>query len=226
VRVVGDDGDGPLVVLLHGFGAPGNDLVPLAPILDAPPGTRFAFPEAPLELPAALGLAGARAWWMIDLVELERSLATGVPRDLSDSEPEGLAEARDAVNKMLDELQKELDVPDERTVLGGFSQGAMLACDVALRGDRPLAGLALMSGNLLAQSEWLPRMGKRGDMPVFQSHGLDDPLLPFEGAVSLRDALEKAGVSLDWIQFYGGHEIPPQVVDGLSDFLRERLAKR
>ena len=42
-------GDGPLVVLMHGFGAPGNDLVPLARVLDVPREVRFAFPEAPLE---------------------------------------------------------------------------------------------------------------------------------------------------------------------------------
>jgi phospholipase/carboxylesterase len=64
VRVTGGrdrrgGGDGPLVVLMHGFGAPGDDLVPLARGLDVPSEVRFAFPEAPLDLgPEADG--GAR----------------------------------------------------------------------------------------------------------------------------------------------------------------------
>ena len=58
-------GNGPLVVLLHGFGAPGDDLVPLSEYLDAPTGTRFLFPEAPISIP--MGFGDSRAWWMIDM---------------------------------------------------------------------------------------------------------------------------------------------------------------
>jgi phospholipase/carboxylesterase len=220
VRILDGDDGGPLVVLLHGFGAPGDDLVALAPILDAPPGTRFAFPEAPLELGPPLGLGDSRAWWLIDMAELEESLASGEPRDLSERVPDGMVEARAKVIDMLDGLQKELGVQGERTVLGGFSQGAMLSCDVALHSDGALAGLVLMSGNLLCRSEWVPRMPARKDVPVFQSHGGDDPLLSFAGATRLRDELTAAGLSVQWVQFRGGHEIPPQVVDGVSEFLR------
>jgi phospholipase/carboxylesterase len=70
VRITGGDdreggGDGPLVVLLHGFGAPGDDLVGLWRQLQVPRETRFVFPEATLALDAALFGTG-RAWWMID----------------------------------------------------------------------------------------------------------------------------------------------------------------
>src|SRR5688500_15180988 len=65
-------GTGPVVVLLHGFGAPGEDLVPLFRVLDVPREVRFVFPAAPIELP--LPLTDARAWWMIDLAEMEESL--------------------------------------------------------------------------------------------------------------------------------------------------------
>ncbi len=66
-------GDGPLVVLLHGFGAPGEDLVPLFRQLNVPSEVRFAFPAAPVDLRAKLGpgYAGGRAWWMIDTAALE-----------------------------------------------------------------------------------------------------------------------------------------------------------
>ena len=64
-------GQGPVVVLLHGFGAPGDDLASLWRVLRAPTGTRFVFPEAPLSL-EAMGMPGARAWWMIDMMRLQR----------------------------------------------------------------------------------------------------------------------------------------------------------
>src|SRR4026208_7479 len=57
-------GNGPIVILLHGFGAPGDDLVSLAGVMTVPAGTRFVFPEGPLSL--SFGPRDARAWWLID----------------------------------------------------------------------------------------------------------------------------------------------------------------
>ena len=61
-------GHGPLVLLLHGFGAPGDDLVSLADVLNVPTGTRFVFPEGPLSL--SFGPTDARAWWLIDMARI------------------------------------------------------------------------------------------------------------------------------------------------------------
>lgn len=216
-------GSGPTVILLHGFGAPGDDLVPLGEALGAPPGTRFVFPVGPLSLP--MGAGEARAWWMLDLERLQRDRAAGRPRDPSPDVPQGLAEARGEVLALLDELPRRLGADPRQTVLGGFSQGAMLACDVALRTDRPFAGLALLSGALLARHEWTPLMPKRRGLKVFQSHGTQDPLLPFALAEQLRDLLTKAGLSVDWVGFRGGHEIPPVIVTRLGSFLRSVLAR-
>lgn len=216
----GDDrqggGRGPLVVLLHGFGAPGTDLVPLWRELRAPAGTRFAFPEAPLALDA---YGDSRAWWMIDLVKLESALVRGALRDLTRDVPEGLSEARSRVCAMLDALV------DDGTplVLGGFSQGAMLALDVALRTERPLAGLVLLSGTLLAEDEWIALMPKRKGLRVLQSHGRVDPLLPFSIAERLRDELTTAGLSVNFVPFNGGHEITGSVIDGIDALLADAL---
>ncbi len=213
-------GDGPIVVLLHGFGAPGDDLVPLARAISAPEGTRFVFPRAPLSLPGMFG--DARAWWMIDLEKLERDLAAGRPRDRSAEEPEGLPEARAAMANFLADVDARLGA-SMPMVLGGFSQGAMLALDTALHAERELAGVGLLSGTLLAADLWLPRMKARAGLPVFQSHGRADPLLPFSIAERLRDALQDAGLPVSWIPFEGGHEIPPQVLAALGEFFAEHL---
>ena len=99
----------------------------------------------------------------------------------------------------------------------------MLACDTVLRTERPFAGLILLSGSLIAKEEWVPLMGKRKGLPVFQSHGTDDPLLSFQTAETLRDLLTEHGLSLDWQEFQGGHEIPFFVLKQLGKFLQPLL---
>ncbi len=210
-------GDGPLVILLHGWGASGGDLVPLGDVMGAPPGTRFVFPEGPLSLDMASG--GGRAWWLIDVDRMNQDFLNGRPRNLSKEVPEGLADARAAIVRLLDELRSAFGVPLEKFVLGGFSQGAMLACDVALRTELPLAGLALLSGTVLARDEWLPLMPKRKGLRVLQSHGTGDPMLPFFLAEQLRDFLSDAGLEVEWVGFQGGHEIPQVLLKPLGSFL-------
>jgi phospholipase/carboxylesterase len=223
-RVVGGDdrrggGDGPVVVLFHGFGAPGDDLVSLHRVLDAPPGTRFVFPEAPLELE---GHFGGRAWWMIDMARLERAMERGEIRDLSNEVPDGLASARDAATAMLRSI--ETNMKPSKIALGGFSQGAMLALDTTLRDARTPDALVLLSGTLIAEDEWAPRFSKLANVPVFMSHGRSDALLGFAIAERLRARLADAGASVAWNPFAGGHEIPGGVIDALGAFLRRTLA--
>lgn len=226
---------GPLVVLLHGFGASGRDLVPLAQFLPSPPGTRFAFPAAPLSLGGGFdlsmgdfGLMDSRAWWMIDLERMQRRLLGASHGDytaLTQDIPDGLAAAREQLGKALDELEQALNVPPGKLVLGGFSQGAMLALDVALRTERPLAGLLLMSGALICEKEWVPLMAAaaRRGLAVMQSHGRQDPLLPFVVAEQLRDHLRTAGLALDFCPFSGGHEIPPPVLKAAGALINKVL---
>jgi phospholipase/carboxylesterase len=209
-------GEGPLtIVLLHGFGAPGDDLVALAQYIRAP--VRFVFPEAPLELGGLYG--DSRAWWMLDLARLEQELSTGAVRDRRDEIPEGLAAVRAQLLRFLEQLEERYKLDPNQLVLGGFSQGAMLSLDVALHREVAPAGLILMSGTLLAASVWSPLMTKLAGVPVFQSHGRHDQLLPFSIAELLREKLRTAGAKVEWCEFHGGHEIPPAVLDGVTKLL-------
>jgi phospholipase/carboxylesterase len=211
-------------VLLHGFGAPGDDLVAiadeLARSLTAP--VRFAFPEAPLELGGMYG--GARAWWLLDLARLEHDLQRGVASDRRAEIPEGLDDARGHVIRLLDSLQARFAIPPDQLVLGGFSQGAMLALDVALHRGAPPAGLILMSGTLIAERLWQPRLRSLAGVPVMLSHGRHDGLLPFAVAELLRDRLVAAGARVDWQPFLGGHEIPSVVLAAARALLARRAA--
>jgi phospholipase/carboxylesterase len=210
-------GDGPVVVLLHGFGAPGNDLVPLGRTTSAPPSTRFVFPEAPIELGGEYG--SGRAWWHIDMMALQLAIARGEFRDRSREVPKGLDSARALVDAMLDDVQRVLAPP--RLIVGGFSQGAMLSLDATLRSDRKVDALLQLSATWMAEEEWLPLLPKRRGLPVLLSHGDADAILPFAMAEKLRGELERAGLAVRWVPFLGGHEIPPVVLDGIGKVVHD-----
>ena len=210
-------GTGPVVMLLHGFGAPGDDLVPLAEVIQIPRGTRWFFPEAPLSL--NMGFGDSRAWWIIDFARIQADRQAGRIRDLSVDIPKGLALARERFLAFLKELPRQLPIDYKNTVIGGFSQGAMLTCDTVLHTDYPFAGLVQLSGNLLAQAVWGPLIPKRKGLPVFQSHGTQDEILPHIGAERLRDTLSRSALLVEWHSFRGGHEIPEPVLQRLGLFL-------
>lgn len=216
-------GTGPLVILLHGFGAPGDDLLPLAEVVRGPSGTRWMFPEGPLQL--NMGYGESRAWWLIDMARLEADRLAGRLRDLSSEVPRGLPQARQALEVFLTTLPHVLPVDPRQTVIGGFSQGAMLTCDLVMRTAFPLAGLIQLSGSLLAKQDWRPSVAKRTGLPVFLSHGTQDPILSYVMAERLRDELTTAGLAVQWQRFHGGHEIPERVLTGLSGFITTVLTK-
>jgi phospholipase/carboxylesterase len=223
-------GDGPLVVLLHGFGAPGTDLVPLAQphLLPVPRGVRFAFPAAPLSLSAVpnvgFGMGDSRAWWLIDIERFQVELLSGRAERLTEEVPQGLAAARKSLLVTLETLEQKLGVSPGKMVLGGFSQGAMLSMDVILRSGRTFAGAVLWSGTIICAHEWQPLYSRTAGLPMVQSHGVLDPLLPFEQAERLRDHLQAAQAKHGFIAFRGGHEIPPTVLSRTATFLTQILS--
>jgi phospholipase/carboxylesterase len=216
-------GNGPVVILLHGYGAPGDDLLPLAEVLSGPAGTRWIFPEGPL--PLNMGFGDSHAWWLIDMARLEADRAAGRVRDLSSEVPRGLLQARQALETFLTDLPRKLPVDPRKTIIGGFSQGAMLTCDLVMRTAFPFAGLIQLSGSLLAKQDWRPSVGKRAGLPVFQSHGTLDPILPYVMAERLRDELTSAGLKVQWHSFQGGHEISEPILTRLNGFITKVLAK-
>ena len=209
-------GNGPIVILLHGFGAPGDDLVSLWRTLRVPDTVRFVFPVAPLKLDG--GLPDGRAWWMLDVDQIARDVASGRGRDIH-AVPPGLAVAREQLFAMMNELDRQWGLPTDHVFIGGFSQGAMLACDTVVRSSRAFAGLIILSGSIIAEREWEERWPSRKGLPVFQSHGTDDPLLPHETATQLKDSLLRHGLPVTWHEFRGGHEIPFSVLERLGPFL-------
>jgi phospholipase/carboxylesterase len=204
-----DEGGGHAVIVLHGWGAPGDDLVPLAHELQRP-GVRFFVPAAPLP-----EVGGGRAWWHLDP-------RTRPPHAESDRVPAGfrpnadVVAARGAVQGLLATVRERY--APATVSLVGFSQGAMLSIDVALAGaavDR----VAAMSGALLVES--VPGLSPpRATRPRFLlTHGRQDPVVPFASGGRAKELLEKHGFAVTWRPFDGGHEIPPSVVADGQRFL-------
>jgi phospholipase/carboxylesterase len=217
IRIEGSE-EGPTVVLFHGFGADMNDLASLAQVIEVPEGTNWIFPNGHLTVPLGGHFEG-RAWFPISISELERSAASGQPIDWGSLVPPGLDQAR----ALAIELIEELAVPNEQLILGGFSQGGMLATDVTLHLDTAPAGLAVLSGTLVNGQEWAKLAPKHSGLGFYQSHGVNDTVLNFDMAVRLEKLLLDAGWKGQLQRFSGAHEIPSAVISSLGAYIRRRL---
>ncbi|MCG8478843.1 MAG: hypothetical protein MI724_07095, partial [Spirochaetales bacterium] len=210
--------------LLHGFGASAHDLVGLAPRLGV--AKRWLFPHAPVPITVA-GMSYGRAWFPRDDESVEQALFGGYFVQLRSLTPEGLRRAADEVRNLLDAR----GVDWSRFVLGGFSQGAMVAAEILRQGtvDRRLplpAAVVLFSGALVAEAWWNERPASPSPEyrpAVFQSHGTSDAVLPLSEGRALRDAIISLGFSVEWSPFDGRHEIPPPTIGGAAAFLHRAL---
>jgi phospholipase/carboxylesterase len=201
---------GRAVVVLHGWGAAGDDLVPLAQAF-VRPGARLFVPAGPLPV-----IGGGRAWWHLDPeVRPPHAQSDQVPAGFR-ATPEVVA-ARAAVQGLIATIVDRH--ASESVSLVGFSQGAMLSLDVALAGAPRLDGVVAMSGLLLADS--VPALtAPRATRPRFLlSNGRYDQTVPFAGGNRAREMLEAHGFSVTWRPFEGGHEIPAPLLAEMDRFL-------
>lgn len=215
-----------LVFLAHGFGAPGTDLVPLAEaLLESEPalqtGVRFVFPAAPLSLEDE-GIPG-RAWWPLNLAKLQSQLASGRFEDVRKEQPPGLTEAREKIHSMVRDACAATGLTAADCILGGFSQGAMVMMDATVSLSEAIGGLVLLSGAVVNEAEWKAGVVKRTSIPVFQSHGRYDMVLPYLAGEWLRDLWTVAGAKVEFVAFNDGHTIPWPVLTALGTFLKARM---
>jgi phospholipase/carboxylesterase len=214
------------VVLCHGYGANGRDLIGLTQAIgEVRPSLLsnvvFLYPAAPLDL-SAMGIPYGRAWWHIDL---DRLLNRPTPELLARFRrncPEGMPEGRAMLEQLIAAAGKQFGLAADQFVLGGFSQGSMLATDVALRMQGGPAALCILSGALVNEIEWRDLAAAHSPLQVLQSHGRQDQILMYPQATALKDLLADAGHDVEFVPFEGGHEIPPAVVHRLAELL-ERL---
>lgn len=201
-----------LTILFHGYGADASDLASLRDFM-TPDKTnmRWVFPEGVYEVPIGPGWTG-RAWWNLTLNSL--------PSDWTDVTPPKIEELVPKVFKMIESLNH----PWEKIILGGFSQGAMLATEIYLMAPKKPAGLMSLSGTLIRKSAWAEKLSARKGSNVFLSHGEQDQVLPSSGTQKLIHFFKSAELNCDVVSFRGGHEIPPQVITRAKSYI-EKVTK-
>ena len=209
-----------VAVICHGFGAPGTDLVHLGEhinqaVPEVAQRVKWVFPAAPLSLDD-VGMYGGRAWWPLDIEKLNQMIASGGIRDLRGDLPELLPQAREMLMSLIEEVRAETGLPTSKFLIGGFSQGSMLSTDVAFHLDESPGALCIWSGTLLCEEVWKQLAPQRAGLRVVQSHGRQDPILPFFAAELLRDMLEESGLNVDFLAFNGDHTIS---MPGLTQFV-------
>ncbi len=213
--LVAGEKNAPTIILFHGYGANAHDLFGLHQAFQLPRALNWVFPNAPIDL----GMQ-SRAWFHIDTAALEAAMATGSHRDLTNANPDGLAESEGLAKKFI----AALGLNPAKTIIGGFSQGAMLATEITLLSQENFAALCILSGTLLKQQTWRQLANNKAGLPFFQSHGRYDPLLSFSDAEKLYNLLNEAGLSGEFLPFDGMHEIPMNVIAALNKFLLSREA--
>ncbi len=214
-----------LLILFHGYGADAHDLQSLAEVLRPPESIDFLFPQGPLSVPIGPGWMG-RAWWKINvdaLVQMAKTTSqdNGYKGDekseFSSEVSKGLREVRPHLQKMIQETK----IPWHKIILGGFSQGAMLATDLFLQAPESPRGLLIFSGMPICQDEWRNLLVKRQGKLFFQSHGRQDEVLSFKDAQRLETLLTQGGMKGTLQSFVGGHEIPLPILEKANQYLQQ-----
>ncbi|MCA9193175.1 MAG: hypothetical protein KDB03_15485 [Planctomycetales bacterium] len=215
---------GKVAVFCHGFGASGEDLVGLAgELLDvhAHPtnGVMLVFPAAPISLDDE-GMPGGRAWWRLSIQRLMDAMEAGHYERVREEVPPGIDEARDKLSQCIQAALSLASLDEGSLLLGGFSQGAMLSVDTALRGlSEPPSQIVLFSGALICERLWKPLANRLANSEVFQSHGNFDPILPIQMGAWLRELLLESGCNVSFLEFDGPHTIPMAAITRAKEML-------
>jgi phospholipase/carboxylesterase len=197
-----------LIVLVHGYGADGNDLIELGRSWQqALPDAAFAAPHAPNPAPGTPG----HQWFAIGNLS---------PQDV---EP-GAAAAAPALEAFIEAELKATGVTPDKLALVGFSQGSMMALYTGLRRKTAPAAILAYSGLLAGR---IPQPAAGGSYPpVFLSHGDSDTVVPPQLLFVAVGALQQVGATLDWhLARNVGHGIDPESLELGGQFLRTNLLK-
>jgi phospholipase/carboxylesterase len=201
----------PAVIALHGWGASAHDLLGLAPILHD--GRALVLcPQGPIAVPFGNGQYG-HGWF---------PLVHGAPPDV-----EGFKRGAEALREFLDMARQRYPIDPDKVVVAGFSQGGMMGYELALREPARFAGLAALSSRLPKElAVMLPTLPEQEGFPVLVLHGTRDTMITVDHARESREALRTFGVTLTYREFEMGHEINPEALRILLQWLDEKAFKK
>jgi phospholipase/carboxylesterase len=200
-RPAAGDPDG-LLVLHHGRGTDEGDLIGLADALDPARRLRVVSARGPLQVPGWPGYH----WYLVSKV--------GYPDRAS------FDAAWAALAELHDQLWEEGEVGPERTVLAGFSMGAVMSHTMGWSGERPaVAGVLAFSGFVPTVAGWRPSLGDRTGTRAFLAHGTLDPVIEVGFGRAARDLLVAGGIEVTYRESEVVHTIDPATIPLAAEWL-------
>jgi phospholipase/carboxylesterase len=210
-HVPAGDGPFPVVIALHGWGAGAHDLLGLAPLLFDGQAVVIC-PQGQVAVPFGGGQYGY-GWFPLRLGE--------------QTDVEAFRRAADALKEFVDEALERYPIDPRRVVAAGFSQGGMMAYHLALSDPSHFAGLVALSSWFPAElAEELPPAPGHQGLPVLILHGTRDDRIGVEKARESREALRPYGVAMTYREFDMGHEIRPDALKVVLQWLKEKALKK
>jgi phospholipase/carboxylesterase len=191
-----------MLILHHGRGSDERDLIGIAEVLD--PGQRLELvtPRAPLRLPGTPGYH----WYVVPRV--------GYP------DRPTFEAAVSAIAQLHDRLWETTGIAPSRTVIGGFSMGAVMSYALGLSAERPApAGILAFSGFVPSVDGWEPSLQDRAGLPVFIAHGRQDPVIGVEFARQAAELLTAGGLKVEYREHDGGHRIDRGDLQAAAEWL-------
>ena len=204
LRPAGGDPAGA-IVLLHGRGTSERDLLPLLEVLEPDRRLVGALPRGPLELPPM-----GHHWYIVPRV--------GYP------DPDTFNASYALLDGWLQGLAEKTGVSPERTLIGGFSQGTVMAWALGLGPGRPRpAGILAMSGFIPTVPDFELSWENAKGLPIFISHGAADPVISVDFARDARDRAKAAGADVLYRETDVPHTVDPRIVPGLIEWVGKRF---
>jgi phospholipase/carboxylesterase len=201
------DAEGALI-LNHGRGTDERDLHSLLELLDPDERLLGITPGAPLtNIPP-----GGRHWYRVPRV--------GYP------DPETFHHSYGRLTGFLDEALEARGIGWDRTVLGGFSMGAVMSHAVGLGEGRPSpAGILALSGFIPTVEGWRAELEGREGLPVLIHHGRQDAIIEVGFGRAANEMLKRGGLDVTYLETDAGHWVPPELLGEFADFVAAVLAK-
>ena len=203
-------------IWLHGQGASSEDLIPLFKNLTGSRelGLRYLAPDAPMRLIRANGNRPGRVWY--DMAS----------EDSTEPDPETLEETRNRLASLLD-TERQQGMSSGKTMIGGFSQGAAVALHAGLQYPHALAGIIMLSGEVIDPENLEKRVhAANATTPILMIHGEHDSLVPLGEAEANRDRLRSMGFPVDWHSLPLDHEISMETIGIVDQWIRARLEEQ
>ena len=195
----------PMVVLLHGYGSSMGDLAALSPAIDRE-GYVYVCPSAPIRVEIGPGMAGY-AWMPFE----------------DDGGSEDAQHAEEMLAAMYEDVVEQYQVEQGQVIVGGFSQGGMMAYRWGLTNPELFRGLVALSSRVPAPDSLRARLPASRTQSIFIAHGTEDSMISVEDARESRRFLDAEGYSPEYREYPMGHEINQDVLGDLVPWIRTML---